>query len=162
LWQLPFSGPVKQITTTGFWQAASSSAAYGTATSAVPQGVTNTIIRLDLKTGAISDWFTRQGTQSSVSGLDSHGNPLIAVSYFSQGFNEMWITTGPGTATPIFNSGENLYTSGPPIGDSHGVWFPINYSIPYQSSTQGIVLYVAGSGLYWMSSLGTQLAGPCS
>lgn len=162
LWQLPFSGPAKQIATTGFWVAASTSAAYGSATSAVPQGVTNTILRLDLKSGAITDWFTRQGAQSSVFGLDAHGNPLINVNYFNQGYSEMWNTTGPGTASPIFSSDEHLFASGSPIADSHGVWFGINYSVPYQNSTQGIALYVAGSGLYWMSSYGTQLAGPCS
>lgn len=161
LWQLPFSGPARQITQTGFWVAASTGAAYGSATSAVPQGIANTIIRLDVNTGAITDWFTRQAAQSSVFGLDAHGNPLIWVSYFSQSYSEMWSTTGPATATPIFSSDEHLYPSGPPIGDGHGVWFPISYNIPYFQSTQGVVLYVAGSGLYWMSSLGTQLAGGC-
>jgi hypothetical protein len=162
LWQLPFSGPAKQITPTGFWTQASPTAAFGGTTSAVPQGIANTIVRLDLKTGAITDWFTKQGAQSFVSGLDSHGNPLIAVSYFNVNYSETWITTGPGNASPIFNSGENLYSSGTPIADSHGVWIPVNYSVPYVQSTQGIVLYVAGSGLYWMTSLGTQIAGGCS
>ena len=162
LWQLSFSGPAKEISTTGFWAQASPTAAFGGTTSAVPQGVANTIVRLDLKTGAITDWFTKQGAQSFVSGLDSHGNPLIAVSYFNVNYSETWSTTGPGTASPIFNSGENLFSSGAPIADSHGVWIPVNYSVPYYQSTQGIVLYVAGSGLYWMTSLGTQIAGGCS
>lgn len=162
LWQLSFSGPANEISTTGFWAQASTTAAYGGATSAVPQGVANTIIRLDFKTGAVTDWFTRPGAQSYVFGIDSHGNPLLTVSYFNVNYSETWIATGPGTASPIYNSGENLYLSGAPISDSHGIWLPVNYSVPYSQSTQGIVLYVPGSGLYWMSSLGAQIGGGCS
>src|ERR1700737_433791 len=59
LWLLPFSGSARQITAHGYWQAATASAAYGTVTSAVPNGAANTIIKLDLKTGTTTDWFTR-------------------------------------------------------------------------------------------------------
>lgn len=163
LWLLPYSGPAKQITTSGFWQFASAAGGFGTVTSAVPQGVANTIIRVDVNTGAISDWFTRRGAQSFVNGLDARGYPLIQVNYFGQGQgNETWDATGPGTAVPIFSSNQGLNQSGQPLADSHGVWFPMYYNSSFGQSTQGIALYVAGSGLYWMSSLGAQLGGACS
>ena len=160
LWLLPFSGTPKQITTSGFWQAVSAGAAYGTATSAVPQGVANTIIRLDLATGIIGDWFTRQGAGSTVLGIDGQGNPLISVNYFVAGGNEVWIANGT-TADPIFGSFGGQDPQGRPIADGHGLWFPISNR---QGSffSQGVALYIAGSGLYWMTSYGVQLAGGCS
>jgi hypothetical protein len=168
LWLLPFSGSPRQITTTGYWQAGTASAAYGTVTSAVPSGASNGIIRLDLKTGATSDWFARPGTISSVTGFDGKGDPILQVNYISGG-NEIWITISPTTASPIagiafspYNSG-GFSANGAPIADSHGIWFAGNFSSPYGGgSATGIALYVAGSGLYWMSSIGGQLAGACS
>jgi hypothetical protein len=158
LWLLPYSGAAQQITSTGYWQLASADAAYGTTTSAVPQGVANTIIRLDLKTGAVANWFIRGGAQSSVFGFDAHGYPLMYVNYFASGGGyEMWLASSPTNWVPIFGSGQGLTTYGPPIADSNGVWFPM-----YYNSTSGIALYVAGSGFYWMSSLGTQLSGGCA
>ena len=160
LWLLPFSGPSKQITATGFWQLASAEAAYGTATSAVPDGVANIILRLDLKSGAVSDWFTRNGARSAMYGFDASGNALISVSYYSTNAQEVWLTTGPKAAVPIFGSLDGIGFNGPPISDSHGVWIPMTYN-HYNTYTQGIALYVPGSGIWWMSSLGTQLAGGC-
>ncbi len=54
-----------------------------------------------------------------------------------------------------------MNSAGPPIADKNGVWFPVYGNFQYGQSTPGFVLYVAGSGLYWMSSLGAQLAGGC-
>jgi hypothetical protein len=165
LWFLPFTGAPRQITTAGYWQAGTATAAFGTATSAVPQGATNSIIRLDLKTGAIGDWFTRPGTVSSVSGFDGSGNPILTVGYINGTGNEIWITTSPTSASPIagfrFNPSSGFNAYGTPIADSHGVWFAGNYSNGWQNTT-GVALYVAGSGIYWMSNIGGQLAGGCS
>ena len=167
LWQLPLSGSPSQITKSGYWRAATSTAAYGTATSAVPQGATNSIIRLDLKTGAITDWFTRSGSQSAVSGFDGKGNPIISVNYLNGSGSEIWIATSSTTASPIAgfssspyggSSGFNSWAT--PVADSHGVWFAGNYAT-YGNQASGVALYVPGSGFYWMSSIGGQLAGGC-
>jgi hypothetical protein len=168
LWFLPFSGAPKQITKTGYWRAASSGAAYGTSTSAVPQGASNSIIRLDLKTGATQEWFSRQGSQSGVTGFDGKGNAIINVSYLNGSGQELWISTSSTKASPIAGwtnpqyggaSGFNSYST--PIADSHGVWFAGNYQVPYGQSATGVALYVPDSGFYWMSSIGGQLAGGC-
>jgi hypothetical protein len=53
-----------------------------------------------------------------------------------------------------------LTDQGPPVADSHGLWFVFYYQAPPYS--QGVALYVPGTGLYWMSSYGVQLAGGCS
>jgi hypothetical protein len=162
LWFLPYSGGFSQLASTGYWQLAAAGFAYGSTTSAVPQGVANTIIRRDLKTGAESNWFTRGGGQSYVVGFDAHGNALIGVNYFTNGGgSEIWITTGPKDRLPIFGSQQGLSSVGAPVADSQGVWFPM-YSNSFNSSTPGVALYVAGKGLYWMSSIGIQLGGGCS
>jgi hypothetical protein len=61
-WLFPFSSTLRQITTTGYWRAANSTAAYGTATSAIPQGAMNSIIRLYVP-GAGFYWMSTIGGQ---------------------------------------------------------------------------------------------------
>jgi hypothetical protein len=156
LWLLPYSGSPKQITTWGFWQAVGATAAYGTVTSAVPQGAANTIIKLDLKTGARTDLFTSTAQQSQVTGFDKAGNPFI----YTQGPSGqgLWIATGPGAASLIGNSSVGGFVStATPIADNNGVWL-VGWSNP---GGQMIVL-LANSTLYGMSTLGGSLAGGCS
>ena len=161
LWLLPYSGSPRQIATTGFWQAADHGAAYGTATSAVPQGASSSIIKLDLTTGAITDWFGRSNSQAAVVGFDSQGNPIVQVSYTNAG-QEWWLTTAPSTGVPLGGStgyGQPMF-QGPPVGDGHGIWFPA-YVQQYPNGEAGMALVVPGSGVYWMSNVGGQLAGSC-
>jgi hypothetical protein len=168
LWALPFSGTARQVTQTGFWSAVSSTAAYGTPTSATPQGVANTIQRLDLASGQITDWFSVASAQSQISGLDNKGNLVVSVLYFQDnGYAEVWVVTARGVATPIIGNSMGLAVQSQSTADSHGLWFTgtqvsRNYNGYYQYGQQGIVLYVAGYGVYWMSSLGVQLAGGCA
>ncbi len=170
LWVLPFSGTPRQVTKTGYWRAASKTAAYGTATSAVPQGASNVIQRLDIATGSAVDWFSRPNTQSTVSGLDGKGNAIITVNYLNNSGTEIWIATGATTASaiagfsnPQFGGGPgfNLYNT--PVSDSHGIWFSGYYNGGYYGgSANGIALYVPNQGLYWMSGISAQLAGGCN
>jgi hypothetical protein len=164
LWKLPFAGAGTQLTTIGFWQMASPRAAYGTKSSALPNGITTVIIKLDFSTGKIDDnFYSRDGTFSNVVGFDAQGNPLISVSYFApNGGNEVWLVTSVGP-TPLFGSGsgaQGLNLQGTPVGDSHGVWMPL-YVQSYQGGT-GFGLYVPSSGVFWMSNYSGQLAGGCS
>jgi hypothetical protein len=167
LWLIPYSGEVTQITKTGYWQAAASGAAYGQANlSGVAGDPNNTIIRLDLRSGAVTDWFIRLDGWSNVFAIDGAGNALITVGY-SNGEGELWITTAPKIAVPILNTDQGLFLTGHPFTDSHGIWLPIAYHL-----SPGVALYVVGDGLYWMSGAsiaptriqaesGTQLAGGC-
>jgi hypothetical protein len=162
LWLLPFSGAETQITAVGYWQGVAAGAAYGTETSAVPQGATNSIIKLDIKSRTTTSWFTRTGAQSRVLGFDGQGDPIIVVNGSNNGFGatETWITTGANTGIPIavstyapYQQASGFSPGGTVIADSHGLWFTGN---------GGIALYVTGSGWYWMSSLGAQIAGTCA
>jgi hypothetical protein len=162
LWLLPLSGAPRQVATTGYWRAAAAGNAYGTATSAVPQGASNGIVKLDLKTGAITDWFARGNSQASVLGFDAQGHPVIQLNYQAPyNGSEIWLTTGPSSGTPLAGSGSGYYYGlqlvGTPVGDSHGIWFQA-----YYPSSNGMVLYVPGSNMYWMSNISAQLAGGCS
>jgi len=156
LWLLPLSGAATQITAVGYWQGVAAGAAYGTETAAVPQGATNTIIKLDLRSRVTIPWFSRTGAQSSVIGFDGQGHPIITVS--GPGANETWIASGAdfGTLIAVVNYGQyqnGFSPTGPVVADSHGLWFAGN---------GGIALYVAGTGWYWMASLGAQIAGTCA
>ena len=168
LWLFPFSGTPKQITTSGYWQAATSTAAYGTATSAVPSGVTNVILRLDLATGKSTQWFAHPNAQSSVAGFDQMGNPILYARFVNGSGSEIWIATGANTASAIAGFASVGYSTGgftsysTPVADSHGIWFTGNWSSYYSNSISGLALYVPGSGFYWMSGVNGQLAGGCS
>jgi hypothetical protein len=167
LWLFPYSGTARQITTSGYWQAATSTAAYGTPTSAVPQGASNVINRLDLANGKITEWFSRPETQTSVGGFDQQGNPIMYVRFLSGLGTEIWIVKGANNGTAIagyvtsyINYGFNSYST--PVSDSHGIWFAGNYSTYGGGNANGLALYIPGSGFYWMSGINGQLAGGCS
>ncbi len=160
LWFVPFSGATpSQLTNSGFWQAASSAAVYGTVESAVPQGVANQIIQFDLTTNRVTNYFKREGATTTVMGIDARGQAILQVGYFSgQYYAEVWVG-----GVPLFGSGSGFNLAGAVFADGHGVWFPMNYNPPYQlGSAAGIVLYVTGGPLYWMTSYsGIQIGGAC-
>ena len=145
LWFLPWTGPEKQVTTSGFWQGVGGGAAYGTVTSAVPQGVANTIVRLDLTTGQSQPWFMVDGSQSNVIGFDAAGSPVMAVGVL--GGQQLWLAPGLAAAFPFVSA----YVQGV-VGDSHGIWV---------STGQVISLFVAGRGTFETAAIGGNLAGPC-
>jgi hypothetical protein len=162
LWLLPYAGAARQITTSGYWQVEAAGAAYGTETSAVPQGVANTIIRLDVKTGASVAWFTRAGESSSVVGFDGQGKPIIFTYPFNAGGPEVWIANSPTNQVAITGPTVGIFANGTPIADNHGVWFSATVQDFSNGSSNGQVLYVPGSGVYLMAKIGGNLAGGCN
>jgi hypothetical protein len=165
LWLVPYSGAPSQVTDQGYWQVGNAGSAYGTPTSAVPNGATNSIIRVDVKTGQVSSWFTREGATSNAIGVDQNGAAIISVAYQGQGYVlEVWIASAAGSAFPIFgnsNAGWGIGVNGAPIADRYGIWFAASLSMYGQYQAGGFALYVPGSGTYWMSGLQGQLAGEC-
>jgi hypothetical protein len=162
LWLLPYSGAARQITTSGYWQVEAAGAAYGTETSAVPQGVSNTIIRLDVKTGASAAWFTRDGESSSVVGVDGHGNAIIYAYPFNSAGPVVWIANSATDDVPITGPTVGIFANGTPIADSHGIWLSASIQDFSNGSGNGQVLYVPGSGVYLMAKIGGNLAGGCN
>lgn len=158
LWFVPLQGPPQQITSSGFWQAVGGGAAYGTVTSAVPAGATNTILRLDLKTGSTQPWFMVQNSQAFVTGFDFAGNPLIVDNYQATnpyGYQiiatSVWDVPGLGTGY-AFASNPPFQTT-PQAADSHGVWF---------TGGNQMYLFVPGEGVFVVAMIGGFPAGECA
>ncbi|MFI5283083.1 MAG: hypothetical protein ACHQ0J_08135 [Candidatus Dormibacterales bacterium] len=160
LWFLPFSGSAQQITASGYWQAVGGGAAYGTSSSAVPQGVPNPILRLDLKTGASEPWFAVDQGNSSVVGFDLNGSPIITVSGGDNG-SYLWVAPSVGHAIEIaILSGTYAYyynqtfisPNWPPIADAHGIWI----------GGQATYVFTPNSKWYEAATFGGLLAGPCT
>ena len=151
LWLLPFAGSPTQLTTLGYWTAIGGGAAYGTETSSVPNGVATVIDRFDLKTHARQHWFAVANAQTSVFGFDAAGHPIMMVRGVAPGVNsnQLWLVKGLG-AVEVLTDNNNF--SGPPIGDSHGIWL-MNYQATY--------LFVPGQGPYLVANVGGQLGGGC-
>ena len=157
LWIVQFSGAASQVTSQGYWAAANAGAAYGTATSAVPAGTTQELLRLDIGTGKTSHWFSETGATVSVLGFDAHDSPIVQANYVSNW--EIWVVASATSARIMANSNEQFWIQGPMLADNHGVWMPI-YS--QQSQTNGLALYVQGSGIYVMTTVQAQVAGGCA
>lgn len=159
LWWFPSSGAATLITSQGYWVGVAGGAAYGTATSAIPQGMSNVILRLDVKTGATQNWFTVDGGTSTLTGFDSKGVPIIVSYSFSGDYTgnwvEVWSVPSVGGATVIADTPAVKATgfSGPVIGDSHGIWF---------GNPSAIFLWVQGDGLHRAAGVGGFLAGSCA
>jgi len=147
---LPFSGAEKQVSASDFWQGVSHGFAYGTITSSVPAGATNTILRLDVQRGTVINFFSQSGGMSGLTGFDLQGHPIVQVTY--QGGAAVYLVTGLNSSMAIAGTSEGygMFPYGQPIADSHGLWW----------GGGGIILFANGRW-YWMSSLSAQLAGPC-
>jgi len=151
LWLLPFAGSASQVTNVGYWTAIGGGAAYGTETSALPQGVATRIERFDLTTHTTQPWFQVDNATSSPYGFDAAGHPIMLVNaIFAPGPSQLWVVKGPGSAEVLTT---NLNFTGPPVGDSHGIWL-MSYQTTY--------LLVPGQALYVVANVGGQLAGGCA
>lgn len=153
LWLFPFSATPRQITATGFWQAVGGGAAFGTATSAVPYGATTTILRLDIGTGQVVNWFSPSGESARVIGFDGSSNPVVST---SGQFQSLWVVPSANSPQLITST----RTGGPYlqwflVTDSHGVW------LTGSDSSGPVIILLANGTLYGASALGAQLAGGC-
>ncbi len=151
LWLIPFAGSPTQLTNAGYWNLVGGGAAYGTATSSLPNGVATLIDRFDLRTRTTQHWFQVTAATSYPFGFDAFGHPIFVVQGFAPNStsSELWLVTGLGTAEVI---GFNNNYSGM-VADSHGIWL-MNY--------QALYLFVPGQGLFLAASVGGQLAGACA
>ena len=117
------------------------------------------VIRLDLQTGAVSNYLTIFGSSLLVLGLDSAGLPIIAIqtptSYaILVTASRTLIFSGP----PIGSTAGAANPYGPALSDGHGTWFPSLSGVVWlwQPDT-ATARQVASTGL-----AGVQIAGPCA
>jgi hypothetical protein len=102
-----------------------------------PEGtVSNSIVRLDLQSGAETAWYYRAGATLWLYGFDSRGKPLIGVGGSPNGGGEIRLVEQPGS------QGVQVYAGGLPLsgpqGDGDRIWF---------SGAAGIYLYTPARGL---------------
>jgi photosystem II stability/assembly factor-like uncharacterized protein len=112
----------------------------------------DTLARLDLKSGAVQDWFHRDNVVVRNVGFDLDGNPWVQLnSWFTQdpkSVLEVWRVRGPGQAD-LMLSGQNISRV---IVDKHGTWF---------ANESGVYLY-SGGRLQRVSSASVgEVVGPC-
>lgn len=141
LWLLDYTGKIRQVYATGFWQLAAFGYAYGTVTPYVPQGGTNTIIRLNLKTGQTANWFSETNFESRVVGITLAGVPIITT---GNGYMvKVWFARAPADAGPLLLY---QYTGGQPgsmpyvlsaLGDQTGIWVAMSNGLYLWTSKAG-------------------------
>ena len=118
----------------------------------------DSLVRVDLATGARSDWFSVQGMSVQFLGVDEGGVPLVWT-FDNRGHLEIWRISDPNQATSLYSV---EYTGNPPIygpeaiqglltADEHGVWFGAN---------DGLYLYDQ-TGFHEVSSVAGLPAGAC-
>ena len=153
LWLLDYAGGIRQVSPTGFWQLAAFGYAYGTVTPYVPQGATNVILRMNMKTGVYVEWFTRPGMQSHTVGVTVAGMPVIEAT--SAATDEVWLgtqvpkllTSRPAPAT-VPGGQPGAYVSSA-LGDEVGIWV---------ATSAGLYLYTDKAGWEFASPTTGMLA----
>jgi photosystem II stability/assembly factor-like uncharacterized protein len=112
----------------------------------------DTLARLDLKSGAVQDWFRRDNVVVRHIGSDLAGNVWVqAINYHTTGPDrvlEIWRVRGPGQADLVL-SGQTFSRV---IADKHGVWF---------ANETGVYLYSGGRVQRVSSAVVGEVAGPC-
>jgi hypothetical protein len=159
LWRFDFNGGGKELEAAGYWQAVGGGAAWGTETPSVPEGVANTLLRLDLATGTLEDWFSAPGLEARVVGFDAGGHPVVV----GQGPDQtsVFLVTGQNESTRLFtapapppqaNAGQEFYVQSV-VSDVHGIWL---------GSSKGIFIYTPAAGWELASPVAGQLASGCA
>jgi photosystem II stability/assembly factor-like uncharacterized protein len=112
----------------------------------------DTLARVDLKSGAVQDWFHRDNVLIRHIGFDLDGNPWVQAMKFDQVAGpqafEIWRVRGPGQADLII-SGQHVSRV---LADSHGTWF---------GNQTGVYLYAGGRVQRVSAASVGEVVGPC-
>jgi len=93
------------------------------------------ILRMDLRDGSVSTWYTAPGTEFvSVMGLDAQGRPILSL--YQPTFKtapasgadgppapRMLLLTGINQTAEITSGNPDFHPASQPWADSHGIWF---------------------------------------
>jgi hypothetical protein len=98
----------------------------------------DSVVQVDLATGAQTIWFYRPGSQVELQGFDSGGRPVVVVFDPSAStiLFESRLIDGPGSPGSVLYAGQQ--TLGGVLGDGNRLWL---------SGSTGIYLYTADRGL---------------
>lgn len=165
LWRLdPKTGAATRLDATQRWQWISGGYAYATVPNStdpfVVQGgpLPDTLLRLDLRTGAVQEWFRKRGVFPNVIGFDWNGRPLVVL---GQTMRDLVVVTGAGSVQPIAGGTADVTFSqviSSLVAFSDGFWF---------TADQGLFSYSRNVGFQklWSNPTSTgiyvAIAGPC-
>jgi hypothetical protein len=82
-----------------------------------------TISRIDLATGAQTEWFRKPNRFVWYLGSDSSGRPLMMWQQEHLASSEIWVLTGPFQGSLLYSGPQSTMPFLPVATDSHGVWF---------------------------------------
>jgi hypothetical protein len=152
MWLIPFTGDPRQVATKGYWQLVGGGVAYGFLAPSVPAGATQALMRLDLKTGAITQWYADLPQYPNLLGLDAQGRLIVLVPQ-SVG-QQVLILTGSNQAITIFDgstTNSNIYVQWA-VADSNGLWL---------ATGDGLYLSRANGTPEKVSDVAGPIGGPC-
>jgi hypothetical protein len=133
LWRIPpAGGAATRINTADLIQYVAAGVAYGVA-GVNSAGAMTPVVRVDLKTGAVSNWFSVAGSSTQVLGVDRDGHALIDT-VDSNGYGSMhvlWAVQSANTAVKLLQG--SLRFSGPTLSDRYGLWLTA-FSQPNQGT----------------------------
>ena len=153
LWLLDPSGqhPFRQIDNARSWQYISAGGAWGMGDPLTGQGPGpgSRLLRLDLKTGAISSWYKRTDLEFEVVGADAAGHPLLQT---TKGYpNQLLRVTAQNSASALGPApGSVLPSLGTyihPLSDAHGLWLG--------DSGGSLSIFTPAAGVQLIARLGT-------
>jgi hypothetical protein len=165
LWRIPPTGgaPTK-INATAYIQYVAAGYAYGVALN-YPAGSTVPVVRVDLKTGAATNWFSVPGSSAQVIGVDRDGHVLIDT-VDSNGYGTtqtLWAVQSANAAVKLLQG--NLRFSGPTMSDRYGLWLTA-FSQPNQGTYLLTTVSDASGGVHpvfdRVSDISGLLAGACN
>jgi hypothetical protein len=85
---------------------------------------TNTIVyRIDLATGARTEWFSKPSPFVWYEGSDASGRPLMMWQQGPPAASEVWVLSGPSQGSQVYSGPQSTMPFPPGPTDSHGVWF---------------------------------------
>ena len=109
---------------------------------------TNTVVRLDLATGARTDWFYRPGMLVNVIGTTRDGLPLVTVGssqYQPETGDELWLLSAPGRGQRVATSAQGPLAFSGAWADGSVTWVQ---AVAVSPASQWGIYRLDGSGLF--------------
>lgn len=89
----------------------------------VPPYNNTTVYRIDLATGARTEWFSKPSPFVWYEGSDASGRPLMMWQQGPAAVSEIWVLPGPSQGSKLYSGPQSTMPFPPAATDSHGVWF---------------------------------------
>jgi hypothetical protein len=136
------------VTADAAWALNGSNYVYGS------PGVTDRVVRLDLKDGSLSDWFDAPGAALSILGFDGRGLPVVISQ--QNGAQKVVLVARANSGTVLLTGSLGVTAIHDAMGDDRGIWLATDAGIYVALS--GSTMQKASSGV---SGPALRVAGSC-